>query len=47
MWEPQVLQDQVSIGFIAVGGGPKEQFASISVGWMVSQFMISLLSFNK
>jgi len=32
------LQDQVSVAYIAVGGGAKENFASISVGWKVSHF---------
>lgn len=36
LWEPQVSQDQISLAFIAVAGGPKERFASIFVGWMVS-----------
>uniref|UniRef100_A0A0D3A7M9 Neprosin PEP catalytic domain-containing protein n=1 Tax=Brassica oleracea var. oleracea TaxID=109376 RepID=A0A0D3A7M9_BRAOL len=36
LWEPQVSQDQISLAFIAVAGGPKERFASIFVGWMVN-----------
>ncbi|KAL1219648.1 Protein neprosin [Cardamine amara subsp. amara] len=36
LWEPQVSQDQVSLAFLAVGGGSKENFASIAVGWMVN-----------
>ncbi|KAG7546477.1 Neprosin [Arabidopsis suecica] len=36
LWKPKILQDQVSLAFISVGGGPKEKFASISIGWMVN-----------
>jgi len=37
IWKPKILQDQVSIGYMAVSGGPiEEDFASISVGWIVS-----------
>ncbi|KAL0688138.1 hypothetical protein Bca4012_087815 [Brassica carinata] len=36
LWGPQVSQDQMSGAFMAVAGGPKERFSSISVGWMVS-----------
>ncbi|KAF8102883.1 hypothetical protein N665_0190s0004 [Sinapis alba] len=35
LWEPQVSQDQISLAFIAVAGGPKERFSSIFVGWMI------------
>ncbi|KAF2544484.1 hypothetical protein F2Q70_00034939 [Brassica cretica] len=34
LWGPQVSQDQMSGAFMAVAGGPKERFSSISVGWM-------------
>ncbi|ANM66303.1 carboxyl-terminal peptidase [Arabidopsis thaliana] len=36
IWSPKILQDQVSVAYIAVGGGAKENFASISVGWKVN-----------
>ncbi|CAF2072937.1 BnaC01g21600D [Brassica napus] len=46
-WEPQVSQDQISLAFIAVAGGPKERFASNFVGWMVSLFLVLLLLVNN
>ncbi|AEE84743.1 putative neprosin [Arabidopsis thaliana] len=40
IWKPKILQDQVSIGYMAVSGGPiEEDFASISVGWIVNPSM--------
>ncbi|XP_024008934.1 uncharacterized protein LOC18991680 [Eutrema salsugineum] len=42
LWDPQVSQDQISLAFMAVAGGPKEQFASIFVGWMVNPSLYQL-----
>ncbi|VYS63651.1 unnamed protein product [Arabidopsis thaliana] len=36
VWRPKILEDQVSVAYIAVGGGAKDNFASISVGWKVN-----------
>ncbi|VVB10318.1 unnamed protein product [Arabis nemorensis] len=36
LWDPQVSQDQLSLAYMAVGGGAGRKFASISVSWMVN-----------
>ncbi|KAG7546478.1 Neprosin [Arabidopsis suecica] len=42
VWKPKILQDQVSIAYIAVSGGTiEENLASISVGWVVNPSMYS------
>ncbi|XP_024004628.1 uncharacterized protein LOC112081907 isoform X2 [Eutrema salsugineum] len=39
LWDLQVSQDQVSLASMAIAGGPIEQLASISVGWMVNPLL--------
>ncbi|KAL0659612.1 hypothetical protein Bca4012_080197 [Brassica carinata] len=39
LWDLQVSQDQVSLATMAIAGGPIENLASISVGWMVNPLL--------
>ncbi|XP_010445173.1 PREDICTED: uncharacterized protein LOC104727800 [Camelina sativa] len=39
LWDPQVSHDQVSLATMAIGQGPLEHLASISVGWMVNPLL--------
>ncbi|KAF8085874.1 hypothetical protein N665_0643s0003 [Sinapis alba] len=38
LWDLQVSQDQVSLATMAIAGGPIENLASISVGWMADGY---------
>ncbi|CAN6914120.1 unnamed protein product [Brassica oleracea] len=46
LWGPQVSQDQMSGAFMAVAGGPKERFSSISVGWMVDPSLYQISQYH-
>ncbi|CAN7014120.1 unnamed protein product [Brassica rapa subsp. trilocularis] len=39
LWDLQVSQDKVSLATMAIAGGPIENLASISVGWMVNPLL--------